>query len=356
MKLTGPLKFLIAAMVTLVGTEVGVRLVLPRPGFVPFPVAEVEGVFRPDSARGYAYSPHVQRHIVTPNYTIDFETNGLGMRDTPADEPPAPGTFRILAVGDSFTQGHGVAADQAWPRRLEALLAGSRVYNAGVSGYSLTQMNETARELIPRLRPNLLALGLYVSSYYRIHDPFVLVGDGAGLVSRSQAQDVAVTKNGYLVSRHGRSALRHLERFLDRYWYTGAYFLQLAARARGAMSDHSRPASETASLNEKMAPMLQELLTSQALADSVGIPMVVLLINPQSRDGSFSDLEHEYNTIVSGFAAAHGIRVVDPLPRLVSLAGGRSVFRLNKDLHWSAAAHAVAAEELAKAIDTHPEQ
>jgi hypothetical protein len=349
---TGSLKFLIAATITLAATEVAVRLILPQPGFIPFPIAEVEGVFRPDSVRGYAYSPHFQRHVVTPNYTIDFQTNALGMRDEPVDKPTAPGTFRILAVGDSFTQGHGVNVDQAWPRRLQALLANSRIYNAGVSGYSLAQMNQTARELIPRLHPNLLALGLYVSSYYRMRDPFVLMGNGAGLVSRSEAKNVVVEKNGYLVSNFGRPVLRNLEWFLDLHWYTAGYFLQLGARA-GRVLSRSHETSEPPPLREKMAPMLQELLASKALADSAGIPMVVLLINPQNSDGSFDELENEYNDIVGEFAAAHGIDVADPLPRLEALAEeGNPIFRLNEDRHWSPTAHAIAAQELAKEVAT----
>lgn len=43
-------------------------------------------------------------------------------RGRPAPRRKRPGTFRILAVGDSFTWGAGVHAQDAWPRRLgEAL-------------------------------------------------------------------------------------------------------------------------------------------------------------------------------------------------------------------------------------------
>src|SRR5262249_10761680 len=50
-------------------------------------------------------------------------------------------TVRVVALGDSFTQGYGVEEDAAYPRRLEALLArlpGRRVevVNLGVPGTS----------------------------------------------------------------------------------------------------------------------------------------------------------------------------------------------------------------------------
>jgi hypothetical protein len=210
-------------------------------------------------------------------------------------------------------------------------------------------MQLTARQLIPRLRPDLLVVGLYAYGYYRMRDPYVLVGNGAGLVSRSWVPNVALVSGGFLVSHFARPTIRSVDFFFGRYWYTGAYLLQLAHTVRAAVS-HPAAAAARPPLSEEMAPMLQELLEFQRLADSAGIPMLVLLINPQDTDGTFNALEHEYNTIVSRFSATHRIRLVDPLARFVTLAEGRPVFRLNRDRHWSAAAHDVAAEELAKAI------
>jgi hypothetical protein len=67
-------------------------------------------------------------------------TNALGFRDPRLPGPKPARTTRIVALGDSFTQGYGVEEEEAYPRRLERLLdargPGRRheVINLGVPG------------------------------------------------------------------------------------------------------------------------------------------------------------------------------------------------------------------------------
>ena len=65
--------------------------------------------------------------------------NALGFRERRLPSPKPPGVLRVVALGDSFTQGYGVEEDDAWPRRLESVLDarhGGRheVVNLGVPG------------------------------------------------------------------------------------------------------------------------------------------------------------------------------------------------------------------------------
>src|SRR5438045_1580099 len=65
--------------------------------------------------------------------------NAQGLRADQPVGPPAAGETRLLCLGDSFTFGYGVAADQAWPYLLNSneSAPSDRVesLNAGVSGY-----------------------------------------------------------------------------------------------------------------------------------------------------------------------------------------------------------------------------
>src|SRR4030095_5494373 len=83
--------------------------------------------------------PNEHRRVERAEFSADVRLNALGFREPRLPSPKPPGTVRIVALGDSFTQGFGVAEDQAWPRRLEALLNAQdarphEVVNLGVPG------------------------------------------------------------------------------------------------------------------------------------------------------------------------------------------------------------------------------
>jgi hypothetical protein len=71
---------------------------------------------------------------------IDVRVNALGLRGAEVAAAPAPGTVRVLVLGDSVVFGQGVAQDDSFPARLAARL-GERWHlpvetlNAGAQGY-----------------------------------------------------------------------------------------------------------------------------------------------------------------------------------------------------------------------------
>lgn len=79
-----------------------------------------------------------------PRYGVRYSFNNMGCRDRDFPLERAAGTWRILALGDSYTMGVGVHARDVWTLRLEQLLNAARspgspkyeVINCGVSGYS----------------------------------------------------------------------------------------------------------------------------------------------------------------------------------------------------------------------------
>jgi len=76
-------------------------------------------------------------------YTVDVKINSQGLRDVERPIEPPPETFRILAVGDSFTEGYTVPLEHTVAKRLESRLneSGCRsdVINGGTSAYSTDQ-------------------------------------------------------------------------------------------------------------------------------------------------------------------------------------------------------------------------
>ena len=61
--------------------------------------------------------------LVRREFRTHVVTNALGFRERRMPGPAAPGTLRVVALGDSFTQGYGVADGERFTDLLERALA-----------------------------------------------------------------------------------------------------------------------------------------------------------------------------------------------------------------------------------------
>lgn len=97
-----------------------------------------------DPVLGWAKVPGAQARFDLREYSVDMRINDKGLRDSPRDYAAAPGAFRVLGLGDSFTEALGVAETEGWTRVLESSLRlrgcpGAEVVNGGTAGYSTDQ-------------------------------------------------------------------------------------------------------------------------------------------------------------------------------------------------------------------------
>jgi hypothetical protein len=245
-----------------------------------------------------------------------------------------------------------VRAEAAWPRRLEARLTGVHVFNAGVSGYGLQQMRRTAEVFVPRFGARVLFVGVYGHGFSRVTDPYVLVGEGAGLVRRSAAERVRADADGFWLPAFEREPLRAFGFWVDGHWYLGGHLMHALLGPRGRTGAQPAPAGDApdrAALARELGPFLDELERLRSDAESWKVPLVALLINPVEPDGRFSELQRGYNAVIGSFARERGICLVDPIPALEADASGESL-RLGSDPHWSPRAHDVAVGEVLAAL------
>ncbi|MGH0030603.1 MAG: SGNH/GDSL hydrolase family protein [Myxococcota bacterium] len=95
-------------------------------------------LYAADDEIGFVLTPGLDGRSRNPEWDVAVTTNRLALREREIG-PKAPGERRLLFLGDSFTFGLGVEAEEAFPRRVEALLGAGppplRVVNAGVPGY-----------------------------------------------------------------------------------------------------------------------------------------------------------------------------------------------------------------------------
>ncbi len=116
----------------------------------------------------------------TSLHTRHRTSRGPDFRRRPYQLDKRPGTFRILAVGDSFTWGAAVYSDDTYPDRLERRLNALEpsvpieVVAWARPGWNTELELEAVREHLPRLQPDLMILGFVLNdpetSDYRQRD------------------------------------------------------------------------------------------------------------------------------------------------------------------------------------------
>ena len=113
----------------------------------------------PPGSRELIFPPNSEQSFETCDFKYTAHINSLGLRDREIG-PKKPGTFRIVAIGDSFTYGWGVELEQAWIKQLEQnlLKAGYdvEVINCGKPGTGPPFFAEMAEKAIPILQPDLV--------------------------------------------------------------------------------------------------------------------------------------------------------------------------------------------------------
>jgi len=92
-----------------------------------------------------------------PEFRFHVVTNAEGLRDDPMTE-----VQRIVAIGDSFTFGFGVEADEAWPERL-GHLSGVEVANLGWAGWNSYVYPATIRRHAVPLRAQVWLWAFFVN-------------------------------------------------------------------------------------------------------------------------------------------------------------------------------------------------
>ncbi|HMH51192.1 MAG TPA: SGNH/GDSL hydrolase family protein [Candidatus Acidoferrum sp.] len=126
-------------------------------------------------------SDPVLHHRIRPNVAArvrgaEFRTSSLGLHDReyPAGKPA--GVFRVLLLGDSMTEGGGLALEATMAKQAEAMLnaGGCRspveVVNGGVASYSPILQYLYLKALAPALEPDVVVLNFDMTD---VHDDLI---------------------------------------------------------------------------------------------------------------------------------------------------------------------------------------
>ena len=263
-----------------------------------------------------------------------LQRNRFGFRDAEFSVRKAPGTTRIIAVGDSFTAAMGIAEEDRYTARLEtALRAGGasvEVLNFANPGAELDAHVETLRRAVLPARPDFVLLQWYVN-------------------------DFEIEKQGRPRPRHlvpwpaihaalfAHSALYAL---LEQQWTWIQVRLGLTASYEDTMRErYGDPGGE----GSRRA--LQELRSFLRVAKGAEVPVAVVLF-PQLDDRLGADYPFGFlHERVLGVCAEESVPCVDLREVFSAYAGQSELLRVNRfDHHAGALAHRLAAERLLEVL------
>lgn len=346
---------LMAAVVALLGVESALRVFRPVP-YAP----EHNMVFDPDPDTGYRLRPGGVAVFGNGAHAL---ANRQGYRNRDVD-PKRPGTFRILAVGDSFTEGAGVEMDEAWPQVAERLLSRRaprpvEVVNTGVGGWDPFQYAQFFESRGLGLDPDLVVVGFFVgndtySRFLTVDSLWTAVGGRR--VTREAARRPSIRLAVFLqeYSQLARALRGRPPGFAPRRTCEDVSEWLLAAEADRLENHLTRSPEREA----RARPNVGQVVRIRSAAARRGIPVVVAIFPEEmqvraalrarllaGRDASAYDFDMPQSMLREMFGA-EGVPVVDLLPAFRS--DPRCLYM--NDTHWNRAGQAVAAHALAEAL------
>jgi len=284
---------------------------------------------------------------------VHIRVNQLGLRGPAATPTPAPGTIRLLVLGDSVVFGQGVEDDQTFSAALARRLAERwktpvEALNAGVQGYDTVAEAAFLDGPGAALAPNGVVVGMSLNDY----DPAPGY-DATGVLTRRTS---ASSSPGLLA----RSEFLLLLRWL-RSWSRGELLTQLLERTPKPPAGQAPPADGAAAVDRLVAaehrrfygqpdPALWARLRSglTALRDAAGArgTWLVVAIFPESWQVGVAEPDTTPQQKLLALCRDVGVACVDLRPAFAA-AGGDS---FQDTQHPNARGLAVAADALAAAL------
>jgi len=336
-----------------------------------------------DSELGWRHIPGAAGEMVTPEFELEIAVNIDGLRDREYARDRTPNSWRLLAFGDSFVEGWGVALEHSVSKRLEVELQEKvgegevEGINFGVAGYGTDQELLFFEKLGRLYRPDDVLIFFYGNDLWnngvrrgigaeRGYKPFFRL-DREGQLKLA---GVPVRKSPQWDPQwHSRQPWQfRLERYLHQHWHLFALLGKVMAReeVNSAQRQQFYEGLYGGDAAGKMRPLWE--LTGQllnAFVDRVEraganplvvyVPSIVQIeeANWKTKRELFGlvgefDLEKP-NKQLAAFADQYGFRFLDLTQAFRERAQTETLFL--RDSHWNEAGHALAGERIAEFLE-----
>ena len=327
-------------LVSLAGVELALRLVQAvRPSFV---------FYAADASR-FRGQPGA------PFFGDTFNSRGFNDRERPLAPAPA-GTYRVVAIGDSFAVGVVPRRDN-YLARLEASLGASRpaeVVNLGVAATEPRDYLALLADEGMTYAPDVVLVGFYVGNDFETRAPRWYERSYAATLARAlwrlggSPRQTATLDPGagvYDDAAPGMALERFLEIEVDRGWI----FERESPRFRDAVARAARLVAAMRDVAGRGgAHLVVAVLPAQAQVDPAHQRRLAALLD---RPDAALDFQQPSRDIVAALTAA-GIEAVDLTPAFQAQGAGAVLYK-PQDSHWNVAGNALAADVLLPVLERH---
>lgn len=330
----------VSLAVTLIALEVAVRILSPQAQFTC-------SVNTWDRVVGTRQVPGAKGFVIVPEYAVDLVINSKGLRDREFAYPKPQGVKRILVLGDSFTCGYGVQAEDTYAKVLERMLnadssrAGTwEVINAGVGSTGTANQLAFFETEGYRYSPDLVILGFFQNDYtdnvvsrlYTLDGGLLTKHDAATTVWRSVQQVVRVIP-GYRTI----FARSHLLNFTK---------VRIARRHYRSLGVRYDPPPGEADRNLQGLEITQALIVALRDACTRNSCALTVMMIPKI---DYSDWTQRTVRLLD-YLASQNIAAIDLMMDFRNTDAAGVPVSYPEDHHWNRAGHRLAAEILYKHV------
>ncbi len=266
--------------------------------------------------------------VATPHHSPMWQPD---FRDRGEPGPKPAGTFRVLAVGDSFTWGGGVHARDAWPDRLGDALTGRtqpvEVVNWSRPGWNTAEEWRATGGALDDLDPDLVLLG------FCLNDP-----EGSGRERRAAHQAFDAAKPPLLLR-----PLITASRVAGLFWSRWG-----ALRRTRAVHEYHRSLYEA---GPHLDACTEALHRFKRWGHHRQVPTLLVVMPIFGADLGPGYPYTEIHRRIDELAAGTDLEVLDLLPVYRGLAGSRLAVDPPVDPHPNELAHRIAADSVLAFLD-----
>lgn len=364
--LKGALLTLISITVSVGFLEIVVRMIEPK---------EVMRYFYSEDSNilHHKFKPNAVGRYKTTEFDTDYKINSLGLRDKEYSVQKPANTFRIVMIGDSFTEGDGVFSDETFSKRLEVKLQSNRtgtnyeVINAGVGSYSALLEYLYLKNYGLQLQPDLVILNFDLSDVYdditytalaRFDENGIPVGvspsgESQGLLKGPLATIKDWFKNNLRLYNFIRIRITpQLEMAKRQGNFNGDIRHDKYALLRETYSD----SAANWALTDKYLLLIRDLLKTKGVDFWMTVYPYGLQIHPQEWKAGREYWQFKQDTVYSTWpqerleqwASGNDIRIINMCPEFKELSKTVFPLYLSNNGHWVAAGHQLVADVLEK--------